>query len=403
MKKKRNIYIFIYTAVVIGLFIIFVTIVNRGIKVYKEEYSIFSASRADMASNFISSYLTSYTNTISGLADMEITQKGLSGSQVDLTGLVNIVSTGNLTSDYVENVIFLTEDMDIVLSAQPIATGLSEDDINWIKKAAFGTYISDAVNDSFENREYFIVAVPVFYNRLLVGYIASKISFSVFSVTHGNLTNNSDDSFILFDSAGNAVQLNTGESSEYTYRDLTAGGRMSKNKYFISESKIYLNGIDSSWRIFYILSGEKMYHLFNVLFVALAAACGAMLFIGFLTMRVHRKRFAEPVNIISAALDEMNNSKSYAVISEKTGQKNFDGIIAKLNKMIEDTISGEAAINIISKRFYTLFKERRIVFIKWDLLNSAFEVSPYYKEIFGIEFISYVGKDFTPRAYEYTP
>ncbi|MCC8097940.1 MAG: PAS domain-containing protein [Eubacterium sp.] len=396
MKKVKHIYNLIYTVVVIGLFIIFVSIVNRGIRVYREEYSKLSASRADMASNFISSYLTSYTNTISGLADMEITQKGLSGGQVDLTGLANIVSTGNLTSDYVENVIFLTEDMDIVLSAQPIATGLSEDDTEWIKKAAFGTYISDAVNDSFENQEYFIVAVPVFYNKLLVGYIASKISFSVFSVTHGDLTDNSDDSFILFDSAGNAVQLNTGESSEYTYRDLTAEGNMPKDKYFISESKIFLNGEDSSWKIFYILSGEKMYNSFNRLFGSLFAACLAMLFIGFLAEYIYKKYFVRPVNIISAALDDMNGNKNYSVITEKTGQENFDGIIAKLNEMIEDTISGEAAINIISKRYYSLFIKRRIIFIKWDLLNSSFDVSPYYKEIFGIDFISYVGKDFTP-------
>lgn len=74
MKKGRYIFIFVYNIAVIALFIVLLFLVNRGVGAYKEEYSRFSASRSDMAANFISSYLTSYTNTLSSLADMEITK-----------------------------------------------------------------------------------------------------------------------------------------------------------------------------------------------------------------------------------------------------------------------------------------------------------------------------------------
>lgn len=322
-----------------------------------------------------------------------------------MSELISMIRTGNLTGDYVENVVFLTENMEVVFSARPLNTGLSETDGEWIKKAAFGSLISDTMEGAYEDGEYFIAAVPVFEDRMLLGYIASKISCRVFSVTQGNLTNNSDTGFILFDSAGNSVKLSTGEASEYTYRDLTAddGSEISHRKYFISESKIYLNGSDSAWRVFYLLSGESMYGVFNTLAASLFGACVFMIFIGIGALFTYRKYFLKPANMISEALGDMNKSKNYLPIAVKTGQKHFDTITDGINKMIEYTVNGDTAINVVAKKYSALFREKRIVFIKWDIVNSVFEVSPFYREIFGREFVSYVGREFTPELMNIHP
>ncbi len=399
MKKRRYYYITAYIIVVAAAFILFTKIIGGCIKVFEDEYKNLSASRADMASNFISSYLTSYTNTLSGVAETEAARSGLSDNVSDLTGLINIISAGNLTNEYIENVLFMTEDMDIVLAAQPISTGLSDQDSEWIRKAAFGTLVSDVIGEELEDEQYFIAAVPVFENRTLLGYIASKISFRVFSSTQGNLSRNSDSSFILFDSAGNSVQLNTGEPSAYSYSELTGSDSFgaADNTYFTGSSRIYLNGAESGWEVFYLLSGENLYRAFNNVTAASFAFCVLMILIGFFVLYRYVRDVIKPIKQIARELDNMNGGSSFAPIVIKKGNRYFDDAVKQINKMAEKAMNGDTALKVLAKRYESLFKEKRIVFIKWDLSNSTFSVSPYYKDIFGTEFVPYVGTDFTPE------
>ncbi|MCD8090472.1 MAG: PAS domain-containing protein [Clostridiales bacterium] len=400
MKKRRYIYITVYVAAVIIAFILFAKITKNSVKVFEDEYENLSASRTDMAANFISSYLTGYTNTLSGIAETEAARLGLKNETANLYGLIDMISTGSLTSDYVENIIFLNEDMEVLLSAKPLTVSLSEQDENWIRKAAFGTLISDAIEGNLEDEEYFIAAVPVFENRELLGFIASKISFRVFSSTQGNLSRNSDSSFILFDGAGNSVQLNTGTPSDYTYSELQKSEEsgLIPNTYFVSESKIYLNGADSEWKVFYLLSGKNLYNAFNIIFSVVVCACIILILLGFFILYRYSADVLKPIDTVIRELEVMNESKSYAPIEIKKGNRYLAGAVKQINKMAENAANGDTAMAVMSKRYGALFMKKRAVFLKWDLANSTFAVSPFYKEIFGTEFVPYVGSDFTPES-----
>ncbi|MCC8014937.1 MAG: hypothetical protein LIO87_07040 [Eubacterium sp.] len=395
MKKPKLLYPIIYFIITAAIFAALLFTASRSKSAFIKEYSTISASRSNMAANYISSYLTVYGETLSGVAELDCVKGAIEGNPIALDETASLLVQGSVLSSGINSVSVLDIDKNTICSTDQTSVDIPDMD-EILSRAETGAVMSDV--KEYQGENIFIIAVPVFENKVLKGYIVSEISLEVFSKTHGNLLLNRDSGFILFDGEGRAFTLTDGKPSEYTYEDLKSPKKSGDLKdYFIGESEIYFENLGSGWSVFYLLSGSSLISVFNRFYFTASAVCLIMILIGVFAIIKIKKGISDPLRETSEEIEKMCGDKSYSLLEIDSEFEALSALKNSVNEVIRGMMNGEAAVLFLMKKYAGIFEEKKIVFIKWDLTTLKFTISPIYREIFGIDFIPYGSKGFSPE------
>ena len=390
MIGSKRFFQIVFTIVLFSAYIFTAASLVRSFADIDGEYSEIVRKKAETVSDNIGKYLTDYSTSLSGIGEMEVAHQAIRGNKDALKNIKDILSLGTPGGEYVDNVVILDKQKRVVESSMGIYDEFSPHIMDCIERAKLGPAVSSSGKDGS-----FVLVVPVFEQRELLGFVMSEMSFEIFEDSYNDAGFDRQSGIMLFDEHNTLTAKNEDTDISLEYDDLkTVGDTPCKlGKNYVCESDILLKGMKTGWKLYYVLSGERMF----VIFASYGTACTLLFLIvlisGIFTNYLYVRKVEKPVDHIIGELTDIKQKKDYFIKISETGLRNYDNIAALLNSIIGGMVEGDMAALTLVKKYAPLFREKRIIFLEWDLINFKYSATPQYKEIFGMDFEPFSDSD----------